>query len=115
MGGRGGDTRETGVEGEVVRLASVSWKPRRSEVLFQFVSRIVANELVTTDESDSFGYFPIGQLPEQLSPAVRHRLTEWSGHQEQTMLITNRGPSAREWLTEQAHHRASGPVFRGPS
>jgi len=89
---------ETGVEAEVVRLASVSWKPRRTEVLFQFVCRIVAGELVTTDESDRFAYFPVERLPERLSPAVRHRLTEWSTRQDQTMLLTDRGPSARTWL-----------------
>jgi ribosomal-protein-serine acetyltransferase len=35
---------ETGVDADVVRLASVSWKPRRKEFLFQFVCRIVAGE-----------------------------------------------------------------------
>lgn len=54
--------------------------------------------LVTTEESDRFAYFPVERLPARLSPAVRHRLTEWSTRKDETMLLTDRGPSAREWL-----------------
>jgi len=91
---------ETAVEADVVRLASVSWKPRRKEFVFQFVCRIVAGELCTTDESDAFRYFPVEELPEQLSPAVRHRILTWSRGREQTILIVDDGPSAREFLEQ---------------
>ncbi len=54
---------ETGVQADVVRLASVTWKPRRNEILFQFVCRMVAGELRMTDESDAFRYFAFEDLP----------------------------------------------------
>ena len=50
---------ETDVEAEVVRLASVSWKPGRQEMLFQFVCQIVAGQLSVTNECDAFAYFPL--------------------------------------------------------
>ena len=89
---------ETGVEAEVVRLASVSWKPGQNEILFQFVCRIVAGELSLTEESDSFAYFRLENLPELLSPAFRGRLLEWSQNPDDTALITDAGPSTRELL-----------------
>lgn len=64
---------ETGVDADVVRLASVSWKPRR---------------------------FPVEQLPERLSPAVRHRILSWSRSREETILIVDDGPSGREFLEQ---------------
>ena len=89
---------ECGVEAEVVRLASVSWKPGKHELLFQFACRIVAGEPVTTDESDRFDYFALDALPRRLSPAVRRRLQEWSEHPDETLLLTEAGPSTREQL-----------------
>jgi ADP-ribose pyrophosphatase YjhB (NUDIX family) len=87
---------ETGVHAEVVRLASVSWRPGRNELLFQFVCRIVGGELSLTEESDSFAYFPLESLPELLSPAFRERLLESVQNPEDTALITDLRPSTRE-------------------
>ena len=89
---------ETGVEADVVRLASVTWKPRRNEILFQFVCRIVAGELRMTDESDAFRYFAFEDLPRQLGLAFRHRILEWSKSPDETALITDEHPSTRELL-----------------
>ena len=86
---------ETGVEAAVVRLASVSWKPARGEIVFQFLCRIVAGEMCTTDESDRFQYFPLEGLPKQLGAAFRRRLLEWSEHPDETVLITDEEPSTR--------------------
>jgi mutator protein MutT len=91
---------ETGVDAEVIRLASVSWKPRNNEILFQFVCRIVAGEPHTTDESDDFGYFPLHELPQQLGRGFRRRLLEWSKAPDQALLITDEGPSTRELLRD---------------
>jgi len=92
---------ETGVDADVVRLASVSWKPRRNEFVFQFVCRIVAGDLCTTEESDAFQYFPLDELPEQLSPAFRRRLLAWSRNPHETVLLTDYGPSGREFLEQR--------------
>jgi len=100
---------ETRVEAAVVRLASVSWKPGRNEILFQFVCRIVAGQLGPTDESDSLQYFPLDKLPEQLGTAFRRRLLKWSMHPDETALITDEGPSTRE-LLEKGHFRRRRPV-----
>ena len=89
---------ETAVQAEVVRLASVSWKPGRQEILFQFVCRIVAGQLSVTDECDAFAYFPLDNLPEPLGPAFRSRLLAWSQNPDETVLITDEGPSTRELL-----------------
>ena len=91
---------ETGVDAEVIRLASVSWKPRNNEILFQFVCRIVAGEQHTTDESDDFGYFPLHELPQQLGRGFRRRLFEWSKAPDQALLITDDGPSTLELLRD---------------
>jgi len=100
---------ETRVEAAVVRLASVSWKPGRNEILFQFVCRIVAGQLGPTDESDSLQYFPLDKLPEQLGTAFRRRLLKWSMRPDETALITDEGPSTRE-LLEKGHFRRRRPV-----
>ena len=98
--GGAGVREEAGVEADVVRLASVSWKPRRSEHLFQFVCRIVGGELCTTEESDDFGYFALDDLPQHLSPALRRRLLTWSLSPGETVLLTDDGPSGREFLEQ---------------
>ena len=91
---------EAGVDAEVVRLASVSWKPRTREIVFQFVCRIVGGDLCTTDESDDFRYFPLEELPQQVSPHFRRRLLQWSERPDETVLITDEGPSIRELLQD---------------
>ena len=94
---------ETGVEAEVIRLASVSWKPRRNEILFQFVCRIVTGTPCTTAESDEFRYFPLTELPPELGPGFRHRLLEWSKNPSETIFITDEHPSYREMLRDHGH------------
>ena len=91
---------EAGVDADVVRLATVSWKPRRNELLFQFVCRIVGGAPCTTEESDDLRYFSLDDLPEHLSPALRRRLLAWSRSPDETVLITDDGPSGREFLEQ---------------
>jgi len=92
---------ETELDAEVVGLASVSWKPRQNEILFQFVCRIVGGTLAVTEESDDFGYFALDELPARLSPAFRARL-DWSQTRHRTILRTDDCPSTRE-LLDQGH------------
>jgi ADP-ribose pyrophosphatase YjhB (NUDIX family) len=91
---------ETALDAEVVGLASVSWKPRQNEILFQFVCRITGGVLAVTEESDDFGYFTLDALPARLSPAFRARLLDWSQTQHPTILRTDDGPSTRELLDQ---------------
>jgi len=93
---------ETALDAEVVGLASVSWKPRQNEILFQFVCRITGGVLAVTEESDDFGYFTLDALPARLSPAFRARLLDWSQTQHRTIPRTDDGPSTRE-LLDQGH------------
>jgi len=92
------ETREeTGYEVVVERLVGVySWAPRKDEVIFSFLCRVVSGECATSDESDDVRFFAPDALPANTFPEHRHRIHDALAGGAQALLKVAEGPSSRD-------------------
>jgi ADP-ribose pyrophosphatase YjhB (NUDIX family) len=90
------ETREeVGVEVEIVRLTGLYWKPRTSELVFNFEGRITGGAPTTSDEADRVGYFALDEAPPNTSPIQLERIRDaLSG--SAPVLKTQTGPGIRD-------------------
>ena len=71
------ETREeAGLAVEIVRLTGLYWKPKMSELVFNFEGRITSGVPSTSDEADAVGYFAVDEIPVNTSPAQLERIRE---------------------------------------
>ena len=71
------ETREeVGLGVEIVRLTGLYWKPKMSELVFNFEGRITSGVPSTSDEADAVGYFAVDEIPVNTSPAQLERIRE---------------------------------------
>ena len=71
------ETREeVGLGVEIVRLTGLYWKPKTSELVFNFEGRITNGVPSTSDEADAVGYFAVDEIPINTSPAQLERIRE---------------------------------------
>jgi len=71
------ETREeVGLAVEIVRLTGLYWKPKMSELVFNFEGRITSGVPSTSDEADAVGYFAVDEIPVNTSPAQLERIRE---------------------------------------
>ncbi|TMG45098.1 MAG: NUDIX domain-containing protein [Chloroflexi bacterium] len=71
------ETREeVGVDIEVVRLTGLYWKPKSSDLVFNFEGRIIGGVPATSDEADQVGYFPTNALPPNTAPLQVERIRD---------------------------------------
>ena len=71
------ETREeVGLGVEIVRLTGLYWKPKTSELVFNFEGRITNGVPSTSDEADAVGYFAVHEIPVNTSPAQLERIRE---------------------------------------
>lgn len=69
------ETREeTGMEVEVVRLATLDWKRMSSDIVFVFECRITGGQLSTSDETSEVAFFPRSELPRLLPQRIIDRV-----------------------------------------
>ena len=92
------ETREeTGLEVAVKRLVGVySWAPRRDEVIFGFLCRVVNGQRMTSDESDDVRFFAPYNLPVNTSTEHVHRIRDALHGEQQALLKVAEGPSSRD-------------------
>ena len=71
------ETREeVGLAVEIVRLTGLYWKPKTSELVFNFEGRFTNGVPSTSDEADAVGYFAVDEIPVNTSPAQLERIRE---------------------------------------
>ena len=71
------ETREeVGLAVEIVRLTGLYWKPKTSELVFNFEGRITSGVPSTSDEADAVEYFAVDEIPVNTSPAQLERIRE---------------------------------------
>jgi len=71
------ETREeVGLEIEIVRLTGLYWKPKTSELVFNFEGRIKSGVPITSDEADAVDYFAVDDVPTNTSHAHMERVRE---------------------------------------
>ena len=90
------ETREeVGLEIEIVRLTGLYWKPKTSELVFNFEGRITSGAPSTSDEADAVGYFAVDEIPVNTSPAQLERIREAQGSAAPILREQN-APSIRD-------------------
>ena len=67
---------EVGLDVEIVRLVGVYSKKKKNDVIFSFLCKICGGEISLTDEADMVAYFPIDDLPKNLSPKHVERIMD---------------------------------------
>jgi ADP-ribose pyrophosphatase YjhB (NUDIX family) len=92
---------ELGVEVEITRLTGVYWKPKRSDLVFNFEGRIVGGELATSDEADEFRFFAIDALPGNTAPLQVERIRDALARGQATFRAQT-GPGIRDLFPRAA-------------
>jgi 8-oxo-dGTP diphosphatase len=98
---------ETGLDVEIERLFIIAVAPE-NVLGFTYYCRVFGGVPTPTDESDEVRFFPLEQLPENLSPRKREMI-RFSA--EKPAGITYRHvnlPTGRQWLAEQAKLKPGG-------
>ena len=85
---------EVGVDIEIVRLTGVYWKPKSSDLIFNFEGRIIGGVPTTSDEADQVGYFPTNALPTNTAPLQVERIRD--ALQANVVFRAQTGPSSRD-------------------
>src|SRR5207247_9294605 len=67
---------EVGVDIEIVRVTGLYWKPKSSDLVFNFEGRIIGGVPTTSDEADQVGYFPTNALPPNTAPLQVERIRD---------------------------------------
>ncbi len=85
---------EVGLEVEVERLAGVYSKPEKNEIVFSFACKITGGKISTSNEADLVKYFPVGEIPKNISPKQVERIKDALAEENKTFLKVQVGPSS---------------------
>ena len=66
---------EIGVDARVERLSGLYWRPEKNEVVYVFVCEI-SGEPQTSEEVRETRYFPVGELPQNVSGRLGERIAD---------------------------------------
>jgi ADP-ribose pyrophosphatase YjhB (NUDIX family) len=91
---------EVGVEVEIVRLTGLYWKPKSSDLVFNFEGRIIGGVPTTSDEADQVGYFPTNALPSNTAPLQVERIRD--ALQANVVFRAQTGPGIRDLFVPTA-------------
>ena len=87
---------ETGLRIHPNRLVGLYWRPSQATLVFQFAATAPAETPTLSDEASDIAFFPVTELPENMTPVVRERLVYVSS-EGPPALVTQLGPTAREF------------------
>lgn len=87
---------ETGLDVEVERLSGIYYKPKKDEIVFSFVCKIIGGEITLTNEADQINYFDVNNFPQNVSPKQKERAQDSLLGQEKPILKIQTGPSSIE-------------------
>ncbi|MGH2582453.1 MAG: NUDIX hydrolase [Anaerolineales bacterium] len=85
---------ETGLKVEVNSLSGVYFKPEVNEILLTFVCMVAGGQMGVSEEVDEFGYFPIEQLPSNMSLKQAERIRDSATGNQAPVLKEQTGPSS---------------------
>lgn len=91
---------EVRIEVEVVRLAGVYSKPDKNEIVFSFACKITGGKITTSNEADLIKYFPVEEIPKNMSPKQIERIKDALAEKNKTLLKVQVGPSSVDLIKQ---------------
>jgi len=91
---------ETGFEAEVIKLAGVSFKPDKNDIVFTFLCKITGGQKTFSRESDKIEYFEIEKFPPNTSPKQVERIKDAISNPSEVIFKTQTGKSSIEMVKE---------------
>jgi len=97
---------ETHLAVKVDRLTGTYWRPQGPRIVLHFRCHPVDSDSVgaPSSEADRLGWFRLDRLPAEVTPVVRERLTQSLHDLPAPVLLTQTGPTAREWARRGSAH-----------
>lgn len=90
---------ETGLEVEIERLLAVGvGVPPENALGFLFLCRVIGGKMETGSESDDVCYFPVDELPENLSPRKRAMIALAAQNPEKVIFDRITLPKAQQYI-----------------
>lgn len=91
---------ETGLVVEITKLADVSAKTGKDELVFSFLCKVIGGEITLNEEADKIEYFATDKLPANMSLKQRERMMEVVSKKEFPIFRIQNGKSSDDVLKE---------------
>ena len=85
---------ETGLDVEVERLAGIYSKPGKTEIVFQFVCKVIGGKITLNDEADRIKYFAFDYIPDNTPPKQVERIKDILDNPSKLIMKTHTGKSS---------------------
>lgn len=91
---------ETGFEAEVIRIAGVSSKPDKDNIVFTFLCKIISGQATLSRESDKIEYFEIDKIPQNTVIKQVERIKDVMRNPDDVILKVQTGKTSIELIKE---------------
>ena len=91
---------ETGFDAEVIKIAGVSFKPEKNNVVFTFLCRVVGGKIASSRESDKVEYFEIEKIPANTVIKQVERIKDILQNPSEVILKVQTGKTSIELVKE---------------
>jgi len=91
---------ETGFEAEVIKIAGVSFKPDKDNVVFTFLCKVLGGQSTLSRESDKIEYFEIDKIPKNTVIKQLERIKDVLNNPDEVILKIQTGKTSIELVKE---------------
>ena len=91
---------ETGFNAEIIRLANVSYKSEKNDLVFTFLCKVIGGQSTLSKESDKIEYFEIDKIPHNTVISQVERIKDFLEKPNEVILKTQTGKSSIDLIKE---------------
>lgn len=91
---------ETGFEAEVIKIAGVSFKPDKNNIVFTFLCKALGGQSTLSRESDKIEYFEIDNIPKNTVIKQLERIKDVLHNSDEVILKIQTGKTSIELVKE---------------
>ena len=91
---------ETGFEAEVIKIAGVSFKPDKDNIVFTFLCKVLGGQSTLSRESDKIEYFEIDKIPKNTVIKQLERIKDVLNNPDEVILKIQTGKTSIELIKE---------------
>ena len=91
---------ETGFETEVIKIAGVSFKPDKDNIVFTFLCKVIGGQATLSRESDKIEYFEINKIPKNSVIKQVERIKDVLQNLNEVILKVQTGKTSIELVKE---------------